>query len=340
MLNALKETIISAQSVVLCTHRNCDGDGLGSQISLYLALKKMGKRVQILNVDRAPKKYSFLNLDNLIDVYVPGASKIESFDLCLILDTNDERLVEPLFSALKESCKQICFIDHHPVLKNGPLPAPGSVIDESAASTGELCYAIIKKLGISFDAPIARALYTALVFDTQLFRFVKSNPASHLMAAELLKFERNPEEVHRHLFSNYSVLKFSNLMHAMSKVEYLSNDRLAFIPLRVDSLLGTSQGLDRDESGDVIDHVMSVGSIELAALLREDGPNSFKLSLRSRGKIEVLNFAENLGGGGHRFAAGAYLTGHYEDLRRHLIQTLEELLESNASRKLPRKSGT
>lgn len=331
MLKAMAKKLQTARSVVLSTHRQCDGDGLGAQIALFHSLRKISKNARIVNVDRPPRKYGFLQTDSLVDVFVPGVTKIEPTDIALIFDTNDYRLVEPLFSELKTSCREVCFVDHHPVLARGPQPTSGSIIDVSAASTGELAFRLIQLLGIELDPLIARALYTSIAFDTQLFRFVKSDPNSHLIAAELLKFEREPEEIHRNLFANYTVDKMNFLAHAVANVEYLSDDRIAFIPLRADSFSAES-GLDRDESGDIIDQIMNIGSIEVAALLREDGPNTYKLSLRSRGSVEVLGLAESFGGGGHRYASGAYLIGRFDDLRGRILQGLEGLVP-------PRQSG-
>jgi phosphoesterase RecJ-like protein len=337
MLKVMIEKLRAARSVVLSTHRQCDGDGLGAQIAFFHALRKLGKDARIINVDRPSKKYAFLEIDRWVDVYVPGSPSFEHADLALIMDTNDGRLVEPLFSELKSRCKEVCFIDHHPVLAKGPPPTPGSIIDVSAASTGELCFRILQEMGVELDAQIARALYTSVVFDTQLFRFVKSHPASHLMAAELLKYEREPEEVHRKLFANYSVEKLQFLLRALGNAEYFASDRIAFIPLRAAEFAHQRDGLDRDESGDVIDQIMNVGSVEVAALLREDGPSSFKLSLRSRGTVEVLSIAETFGGGGHRYASGAYLRGNFEELRATLLRALEELVpRSNEKRNVAR----
>lgn len=337
MLHKMFEKIAAARSVVLSTHRHCDGDGLGAELAVFHALRKMGKAVRILNVDQAPAKYAFLETHKWVDVFVPGSTALEATDLALIMDTNDGRLVEPLFSELKLRAREVCFIDHHPVLAHGPGPTAGSLIDVSAASTGELCYHLIKRLGVELDSQIARALYTALVFDTQLFRFVKGDPSSHLMAAELLQHERQPEEIHRHLFANYTAEKMTLLLRALSRVEYLLGDRIAFVPMRAadftsETTASTGAGLDRDDSGDVIDQIMNVGSVEVAALLREDGPDTFKLSLRSRGTIEVLSLAERFGGGGHRFASGAHLTGKFEDLRTQILQALEKSVPAKRPR--------
>ena len=314
-----------ARSVVLSTHRQCDGDGLGAQLALFHALRKSGVAVRMINVDRPARKYGFLGVETWLEVYESGKTVIGETDLALILDTNDGRLVEPLFSDLKLKCRETLFIDHHPVLAKGPQPTLGSLIDITAASTGELCYHLLKAYGVEFDTAIARALYTSLVFDTQLFRYVKAAPASHLMAADLLKYEREPEEIHRRLFACYTVAKMRALMRALERVEYLAGDRIAFIPfLSADQSL--QGGLDRDESGDIIDQVMNIESIEIAALLREDGPGVFKLSLRSRGTVEVLSLAESFGGGGHRYASGAHLNGDLAGLRARVLKGLEDLL--------------
>ncbi len=321
MLAQIVDKLRAAKSVLLSTHRQSDGDGLGAQIALFHGLKKAGIQTRIVSVDRPPRKYDFLGTEQCIEVFTPETSV--RTELALILDTNDARLVEPLYSALKNQVDEVIFIDHHPVLAHGPAPTKGSFIDIQAASTGELAFRILKALEIPLDATIARALYTSLVFDTQLFRFVKSDPTSHLLAAELLRFEREPEEVHRKLFANYTVEKLSALIAALSQVEYLASNRIAFIPVRTTLSQG---GLDRDESGDVIDQVMNINSIEVAALLREDAPKKFKLSLRSKGTVEVLSLAESFGGGGHRYASGAYLEGTFDDLRDRLIRGLHQLV--------------
>ncbi len=316
MFHALVQQIQQASTVVLSTHRHCDGDGLGAQLAVYSALRKLGKTVWVLNPDLPPKKYAFLKTKEIVGVSggeTPGA------DLALIFDTNDRRLVEPLFGRLENSVKQIRFIDHHPTLANGPQPTAGSVIDTSAASTGEMAYQLIKALGVELDADIARALYTALIFDTQMFRYVKGDPRSHLMAAELLRFEREPELVHQALFATYTVEKMNFLAQSLASAEYFADKRVAFV--RVRSSEARAQGLEPDESADIIDLVMNIRSVEIGALLREDAPGEYKLSLRSK-RAPVLALAESFGGGGHPFAAGAYLTADADTVRARLLDQM------------------
>lgn len=319
-VSSIVRKVNAAKSVLLSTHKQCDGDGLGAMLGLYHALKKAGKKVRVVAVDDIPKKYKFLEFDKHLETFDNLKTQIEPTDLAMIFDTNDRRLVEPLFSELEKKCKDIVFIDHHPLLNQGPEPTPGSFIDTSAASTGEIAYFIIKEMNIRLDEKIARALYTSLAFDTQIFKFVKNSGNTHLICAELLEHERHADKIHRSLFANYTRDKVTYLGKVLSEVEYLANDRIAILNLSREDL--ESHSLDMDDSRDVIDMIMSIQSVVCAAILREDGPGLYKMSLRSKGPIEVLGIAENFGGGGHMFAAGAEIRGQYAEIRAKLVEQI------------------
>ncbi|MCJ8275967.1 MAG: DHH family phosphoesterase [Bdellovibrionales bacterium] len=232
MIQSVVEEIKQAQNIILTTHRQCDGDGLGSELAMYFALKKVGKNVRIINVDGTPAKYSYLSPDDHIQYFDGNYDPIQSSDLALIFDTNDKRLVEPLYDQLSEKCKKIIFVDHHPVLKNGPTPTDNSIINIHAASTGELAYDIITALDIDLDAEIARSLYTSVVFDTQLFRYVRNSPRSHEICAELLKYEKAPSEVHKKLFGNFTAAKLKFVAQSLSHIEFSHNERIALLLIK------------------------------------------------------------------------------------------------------------
>jgi len=320
----LVDQIKWASKILLTTHRQCDGDGLGAQLALYHALKKIGKSVQVINVDETPTKYSFLQPSEHIEVF-SSAAKYEKFDIALIFDTNDERLAEPLFSYLKEQTTKIFFIDHHPVLTQGPWPTPESIIDTTAASTGELAYKLIKQLEIPLDNQIAKCIYTSITFDTQLFRYVRSSPTSHLIAAELLHHQVNTEEIHRGLYGNQTINKMNFLVKTLSQIEFILDGKVAII--KINDIDLTTFGLDIDDTRDVIDFVMNIETVEAAALFREEKKDHYKLSLRSKGRADVLPIAEMVGGGGHLAAAGAYLKGDFESLKHKITQGLLKTLK-------------
>lgn len=325
-LQDLVTKIKNAKSILLTTHKQCDGDGLGAQIALYFALKKMNKNVRVFCVDEVPRKYHFLNFQSYLEVYNKAHSPLENIDLSMIFDTNDSRLVEPLYSKLKEHSNEIFFVDHHPVLEQGPIPTTGSYIDTESASTGEIAYYIIKGLGVELDKDIARALYTSIAFDTQVFRFIRNSSRSHLIAADLLQFEKEPESIHKNLFAAQTKGKMKLLAKAFSSTDfYGDNEEIAFLKITSKDL--TDNNLEIDDSRDVLDMIMSISSIEVGALLQQVDESGFKLSLRSRGKYRIVKVAENLGGGGHSFAAGAYIEGDMETVVEKCLQQIKKIID-------------
>ncbi len=324
-MEKLVAKIKQAKSILLSTHRECDGDGLGAQLALYHALKKDGKRVRVMNVDDVPPKYHFLNHSSFLEVYQRPHKPLQPHDLALIFDTNDERQLGILYVELKKYSKEILFVDHHPILLEGPSPSAGSYIDTSAASTGEIVYDIIKKLGIEMDENIAQALYTSVAFDTQVFRYIRSSPKSHIIASELLNFNIKSEDIHRRLFSTHTAGKIAFLSKALGQIEYHLDGRIAVLKIRDQDL--TDHGLTLDETRDMIDMIMNIESLETAVIFREDSPNTFKVSLRSKGQIEVLSVAELLGGGGHRWAAGATYNGEFTKLKDITLDALKKKLK-------------
>lgn len=316
-LSHLVRLIEKSQSILLSTHRQCDGDGLGAELALYFALKKMGKKVQVVNVDATPRKYRFLNPDNHIQYFEQNPNIPQDADLVLIFDTNDERLLFPLFEKFQQLKVTVVFIDHHPLLKLGPRPKEFSWIETRAASTGEMAYVLIKALGIDLDCDMARALYTSITFDTQIFRYIRNSSASHEIAAELVRFPIDPHLVHKHLFGEQTIEKMNLLSQALGQIEYHYEGRVAVVRLKNSDL--RSRDLDPDDARDIIDFVMNIETLEAAVLFREDGPELYKISLRSKGHLDVLAIAESLGGGGHIYASGSLNSGSYEDLKSKIL---------------------
>ncbi|HPI41425.1 MAG TPA: DHHA1 domain-containing protein, partial [Pseudobdellovibrionaceae bacterium] len=166
-----------------------------------------------------------------------------------------------------------------------------------------------------------------ITFDTQLYRFIRNSPNSHLIAAELLNYKINPEEIHRHLLGHHTINKISFLSKVLGSIEYYHHGQLAILNFTKKDM--DAHRLDSDESRDIIDMIMNIETIEAAAILREDRQNEYKISLRSKGVVELLELAEKLGGGGHRFAAGAYVKEAYEPLRSKIVTDLIFQLKKN-----------
>jgi phosphoesterase RecJ-like protein len=326
-MHSLLTRITNAQNIILSTHTQPDGDGLGSQVALYYALKKIGKDVRIINVEPAPKKYDFLNSKKIIENFKNLATPILKTDLSLVFDTNDPALLVDLWAELQSKANHVCFIDHHPILERYPISRVDNLINTDASSTGEIVFDMIKSLKIPFDAQIAMPLYTSIVFDTNYFRYIRGSPTPHLIAAELLRHGIDPQNVHKSLFGNYSQTKLKFLGQMLGNVEYEFGGKLAYI--RVKTVDINKLGLEIDETRDIIDMVMNVEVIEAAVLLREDSPSQFKVSFRSKGLFSVDGLAQELGGGGHKFAAGAYVESSYEEIKSKILKGFEKLFTAH-----------
>jgi len=309
--------IKSAHSIILSTHTQPDGDGIGSQVALYWAFRKIGKNVRIINVDEIPKKYAFLDTHGMIECFNTLKKPMEKADLGFIFDTNDPELLLGLWNQLKANCKHVVFVDHHPILDRFPLKNEEHIIDTEASSTGQIVFNLIKSLEIPLDAQIALPIYTSIVFDTNYFRYIRGSPTPHLIAAELLRHNIEPQKVHRYLFGNHTPNKLKFLSQILGLVEYEVDGRLGLVRVKKEDM--SALGVEMDETRDIIDMVMNVESIEAAVLFREDAKDYFKLSFRSKGMIAVNQLAQSLGGGGHKFASGAYMRGSYGDIKNKVL---------------------
>ena len=313
-----------AKSILLTTHRQCDGDGFGCCVAMYHALKKMGKDVRIITVDEILDKYNFL--EHKADVFLQPHKLLGSIDLTLIFDTNDRKLVEPLFSELETKSKEIMFIDHHPPLSYGVV-YPNTFIETQASATGEIAFRIIEALKVRMDRDIARALYTSLIFDTNMFKYVKNPEKLHSICSELLKYETDPEEIYREVFGTPSFEKISFISSILSRIELHFDRKFALFYVSQDDL--NNYNLDYCEAYSILEILLDVHEIECIAMIRQEKDNQFKLSLRSKNDLEILSIAEHFKGGGHLFAAGATVGGNLESLKSKLIALFQPRLNGS-----------
>ena len=323
-LTQLKEPakkIKSAKSILLTTHKMCDGDGLGSLLGMYHAFKKINKNVRALTVDRVSNKYHFLSPEKWTESFYEIQNPIEPTDIALIFDTNDHRRVQPLYEELEKKCREIIFVDHHPILTKGPKPSAGSIVDSSSASTGQICYFLLKELGIPLDPSIALALYTSIVFDTQRFRFIRNSSVSHALCADLCSYVKNTEEVYNQLFGMTSLEKINFLSRVIQKTEYFHQNKTAFIEIDREEL--KKDELSIEDACDFLDITLEVETTQLSILVIQLEKNKYKLSFRSKG-WDVSKLAEVFGGGGHLTSSGALLTEYTKNPKEEILQALSQ----------------
>jgi phosphoesterase RecJ-like protein len=313
-----KKIIDENKSFVLTTHVNPDGDGIGSEVALASFLKKRGKQVSVINHSETPSNYAFLDPEDEILHFNPNshAEKVRNADVIFIIDTNQLSRLRSMEPYVRESkAVKIC-IDHH--LDKDDI-ADLYLIDEPATATGEILYHLMQYLdGDKIDKEIARALYTAIMTDTGSFRFPKTDPEIHRIAAHLIRSGADPPEIFQEVYERGNVNALQLLGKSLSNLKTAHDGRVAYMVITRQMFEETATKEYQTEN--FIDHTMRISGIQIGLLFNElnDG---VKISFRSKGEIPVNELAKEFGGNGHLNAAGARLLG------KNLDDTIRAVLE-------------
>lgn len=294
------DVILNAQKIILATHRNSDGDGIGSLAALYGALKNLNKQVCFAPVDEVPKRYSYM-LENVEICTNPNELKA---DLLIILDTNQGELCNPLYqNCITQNCK-VLFIDHH-VDNTKPHPLVFRIVNLEAASTGEIVFDVIKKMNVPINDFIAAALYSSLTFDTQAFKLVKNSSRSHFIAGELAGYKINTEGIQRALFAHWTPEKMLFLSELIHSAKYYSKNQVVGLTVSLQQL--EKYKLEGDDVNDIIDMFTLIPTVKFAYFIRQASASEYKISFRSALNDYAYTVATQLGGGGHKSSAGTWL---------------------------------
>ena len=320
-IKKLARKIHAAKNIILSTHKMCDGDGLGSMLGAYHALHKIKKPVRAITVDKVSSKYHFLSPEKYTERFDQITNTIEPAEIALIFDTNDYRRIQPLYAELKKKCKEIIYIDHHPLLQISPKPSTNSVVDTSAASTGEICYFLLKEMGINMDQSIATALYVSIIFDTQRFQFIKNSETSHKICADLCQYVKDNENIYNQLFGMNSLEKMNLLSEIIKKTEYFHQSKVAVIEITEEKL--KNKNLNIEDACDFLDMALGVESTQLSVLIINLSKNKYKLSFRSK-KWNVLKLAEIFNGGGHTTSSGAILNNYTNSPKEEILKAINQ----------------
>jgi phosphoesterase RecJ-like protein len=302
---------------LLSTHINADGDGIGALLGLNRTLEKLGKSCRMVVTDDFPdQKFAFLS----------GFEQIESYRDLTGLDVVSHAVFvdTPTISAhrvgnvarLIDMDTRTMIIDHH-----AGSSEEGNVllIDSDASAASELVFHLMKASGVEIDAEMATQVYAGIAFDTKLFKF--SHPERALKAcAELVDYGADPVSIADHLFAHQTFDTIQTLGFALSTLELHFDGRVATVSVDHETYL-KGGSLDM-----VVDHAMSIDGVEVALFFKEQSPGYHRVSLRSRGGIDVNVIARKFGGGGHRNASGCAVENSLGESRRGLLDEVGQAL--------------
>ncbi len=316
-LAAVADALRRSGSVLLSVHRNPDGDALGSQLALLRSLERLGKSVRAHNLDPVPEIYRFLPGQERI---ASGPAVDGSYDALVVLDSEPERT--GLFDG-SYPARTLINIDHH---VTNPRVWPLTWLDTDAAATGEMVYRLLERLGAAMDQATAQCLFTAIFTDTGSFRYSNTTAASMRIAASLIDAGADPWVVTENVYESFAFRRIALLGAVLAGMERTSDGRAAWVVVNEDLYRRT--GTTAADTDNFVNFVRAVKGVEVAVLFRQTGQEQYKISLRSKGRVDLTGVARSLGGGGHRNAAGGVLDGSFSAVRDRVLETVRQQIES------------
>ncbi len=298
--------------ILLTTHKNPDGDAIGSSVGWINFLKKLGKNVKVVLRDRIPYFFDFIPGINNVEV---KEEINEDFDWVIITDVSE--LKRTGFDSIP--AKNSIVIDHH--ITAEPF-SDYYIVEPEISSTCELSYHIMKLIDDSLiDRSVALPIYTGIVTDTGNFSYTNTSPETHYVASELIKRGAEPYLVRRNISERNRINRFKLLELVLKTLDFALEGKVAHITVYRRFLEETKAYPEETEG--FINYPRSIEGVEVAVFFKEIEEGKWKISLRSKGSVNVAFVAKRFGGGGHAMAAGFETEGNLEDIKKELFRELQ-----------------
>lgn len=316
----------AAQHVVLTTHVNADGDGVGSEIGLWHLLRARGVSVSIANPTGIPERFNFLIPDGA-DASDRATSEIERADIVASLDIGDLSRLGNLAAIIKRRQPSFVCIDHHV----GPvkLPSGPCLIAPDATATAELVFDLATVAGWPVTPDVAQALYVGLLTDTGGFRFSNTTARALRVAAALLEHGVDPESIYASVYASAPEGRVRLLAEVLQTLVVEPEVGLAWVSVPADAL--RRHEVTADDLDGIVEFPRSIAGVRMALLFRHIGNGRIKVSFRSMGEVDVAALANRFGGGGHHRAAGASLSGTMADVEEQVLTAARAFLSNGKS---------
>ncbi|OGU58845.1 MAG: hypothetical protein A2X64_09555 [Ignavibacteria bacterium GWF2_33_9] len=304
ILNDIAKKIKISQNILIITHSNPDGDGIGSMLAMYFYASQFCEKIKCLIVDEVPKNLKFLSGTDKIEKF--NSQKHTSFlkksDLILFLDFNDLTRIRELGTPVAETSAYKIMIDHHPDTKD---IAHITYVNTHASSTGELVWNIISNdIEAKLNINIVNALYAAIMTDTGSFRFSSTTAKVHEIIAQLIDLGADPYLLYDKIYNQSSINVVRLLGLVLSELKLFESGKVCIMQISEDMFRKTNTTTKDTEF--IVERTLGIEGVLVGILLTEvKERNEIKISLRSKREVEINKVANNLGGGGHRNASGA-----------------------------------
>jgi phosphoesterase RecJ-like protein len=291
----LRAALQKAKTIMLTTHRNPDGDGIGSGLALMNKLVKMGKKVDFITRDPLPSIYRFLPMSEKIQQLSEVNKK---YDLIVFLECPDSDRCGRIID-YKKYGKIIVNVDHH---LGNEMYGHINIVDPKAAAVGLQLYRFMKHSGWKIDKDTAECLYSAIITDTGSFNYSNTTPAVHEAVADLLRSGAKPAYISSEVYST-SRQSAALLCGMLSRMKIQNGIGWSVLTRQMFKKTGAADS----ETDNFINSMRSIRDVKIAILFKEFGPQTVKASFRSKTGLDVNRIASYFDGGGHKYAAGCVI---------------------------------
>ncbi len=323
MLSQVVELIENKEKFAITTHVRPDGDGIGSSLGLCWLLRSLDKDVEVIVRDGIPNSYRTL----------PGVDEIRTintvdkqYDAIFVIECSDVK--RPGISGVEKQF--VVNIDHHATCE---LFGDINWIDPTASAVGEMIYNLCKAIGGRVSEEIAECVYLALVTDTGSFHFPNTTERTLKVASELVKVGVKPSKISEAVYNSYSWSRIELMQKVIATIKRESSGKVASMRQTLD-MAQDARAVDGDNNG-FVNFPLVASEVEAVVYMREVQPGAYRVSLRSKGDINVARVAETFGGGGHKNAAGCRVEGDWDARESELVSELLKAVNKNSNGFVP-----
>jgi phosphoesterase RecJ-like protein len=317
-IDRILEVVRQSETFCIVGHMRPDGDCIGSQLALTMALRNEGKKVVCWNEDSIPQKYRFLDPDKILQKPKPGVE----FDCVISTDSASFQRLGKVGDCVSAR-KVFINIDHH---ESNTRYGDVNWVSAREPSTGELVFRLLKVAKWPISRQIADCLFTAVSTDTGSFQYPSTRPGTYHVAAELVSRGANLAKITDEVYQSYPLSRARLLRHIYSHFRLTHQNQIAYFWLKKADY--ARSGAESDDSEGLIDHIRAIEPVVIACVFEEVEPKLTRISLRSKSeKINVNEVAAQFGGGGHPAAAGARIPGTPLSVQRRVIAAIKKALD-------------
>jgi phosphoesterase RecJ-like protein len=331
-MQAIINHLSNARRVLITTHIRPDGDALGSTAAMAAGLRAKGIGAKVLLLSHLPSKYAFiyheLEVDYLdVEQGWPADFSVDAFDTLLVIDTGTWSQLPGLKDRLVNFAGKKLVVDHHLTQENW---ADEKYVDTKAAAAGEIVADLLQAWGVELTPAMAKALYLAIVADTGWFQYSNTRPATLRLAARLMEAGAETDQLYQLIYQSERYQRVVLQAHVQRSLELLSDNRLAVMQIHRQDFIDT--GAKAGDTEALINVPLQILTVAVSIVLTEplEG-GAIRVSLRSKGQVDVARFAQQFGGGGHARAAGLKIEGTLAEAYEKVVGAMVKTLATSAS---------